>query len=227
VLLLWPCFAALVGAAILCHAVRFKGLLLNHPENIPALAARRGIVSTEAMVAVGACFLLIALVVTTMRDKKPRFRLDPPGASPTPSATATPLPPATPATAGDIQALFIQGRAESPLIVPAEATNNDFAQPPVYREIREAELGRIYASAPKKNRRSLTRVAALGGFRSPEEMAASFGYPSVDEMLWNWEQAIATGPQFQVDTFGTNARPIYPVESPLLLESGPVTHSLP
>jgi hypothetical protein len=58
-------------------------------------------------------------------------------------------------------------------------------------------------------------------------MTASFGYPSVDAMLATWDQTIATGPQFQPNTFGTNARPIYPAESPLLLESGPVTHSLP
>jgi len=216
----------LVGAAILCHAACFKGLLLNHPENIRLLTTRRGIVSTEAMVAVGACLLLIALVVTTMRDKKPRFRLDPPGnsPSPTPSATATPFPQSTP---GDIQALFVQGRAESPLIVPPAATNTDFSQPPVYREIHEAELGRIYAAAPQKNRRALTRVAALGGFRSPEAMASSFGYPSVDAMIATWDQTIETGPQFQPNAFGTNARPVYPAESPLLLESGPVTHSLP
>jgi len=217
--------AALVGEAFLCHGACFKDLLLNHPDTI-SLTARRGVVSTEAMVAVGACFLLIALVVTTMRDKKPRFRLDPPEISPgpTPSAMATPLPPATP---GDIQALFIQGRAESPLVVPAETTNTDFAQPPVYREIREAELGRIYAEAPQKNRRSLTKVASLGGFRSPEAMASSFGYPSVDAMLAIWDQTITTGPRFQPNSFGTNARPVYPSESPLLLESGPVTHSLP
>lgn len=196
------------------------------------MAARRGNVSTEAMVAVGACLLLIALVVTTMRDKKPRFRLDPAEASPTPipsaTATATPLPSASP---GNIQALFIQARAESPMIAPMEAsqalTNTDFAQPPVYREIHEADLGRIYASAPKKNRRALTKVAALGGFHTPEEMAASFGYPSVDAMLWTWDQTIATSPQFQPDTFGTNARPVFPVESPLLPQTEPVANSRP
>lgn len=161
-----------------------------------------------------------------MRDRKPRFRLDPavPSPSPTPSATATPFPQSTP---GDIQALFVQGRAESPLIVPTTATNTDFSQPPVYREIHEAELGRIYAAAPRKDRRALTKVAALGGFRSPEAMAGAFGYASVDAMLAIWDQTIATGPQFQPNTFGTNARPVHPVESPLLLESGPVTHSLP
>jgi len=213
-----------VGTAILCHAACFKGLLLNHPENIPLRTARRGIVSTEAMVAVGACFLLIALVVTTMHDKKPRFRLDPTetSPSPTPSATATPFPQSTP---GDIQALFVQGRAESPLMVSPTTTNTDFAQPPVYREIHEAELGRIYAAAPQKNRRALTKVAALGGFHSPEAMAAAFGYTSVDTMLANWDQTIETGPQFQPNTFGTNARPVYPSESQLLLESGPVEES--
>ena len=178
----------------------------------------RGMLSAEALAAIGACVLLIVVVALTMRDRKPRFRFDTPKAEPV--ASATPLaatPPATPAPASDLQALFVQGRAESPLIAPVDepvsppfVPNTDYARPPVYREIREADLGRMYATAPQKDKRALGKVARLGGFGTPEAMARAFGYPSVDQMVWSWDQTIATTPQFQVNNFGTNSSPPLP-----------------
>lgn len=176
----------------------------------------RGVLSTETLAAIGACVLLVLLVALTMRDKKPRFRFD---ATPTPApvATATPAGSSTvtvSAPSSNLQTLFEQGRVESPLIAPVDeppfVTNTDYASPPVYREIKETDLGRVYVSASKKDRRALGKVAKLGGFHSPEEMAQAFGYPSVDQMLWNWEQTIAATPQFQPGNFGTNASPPLP-----------------
>lgn len=179
----------------------------------------RGALSNEALAAIGACVVLVVLVALTMRDKKPRFRFD---STPAPSATATPLAPepsgsATPVPASDLQALFVQGRAESPLIAPVEdvvappfVPNTDYASQPVYREIRETDLGRMYAAAPKNDKRALDKVAKLGGFGSPEAMARAFGYPSVDQMLWNWDRTITATPRFQADNFGTNASPPLP-----------------
>lgn len=175
-----------------------------------------GTLSTEAMAAIGGCVLLVILVTLTMRDKKPRFHFD---ADPTPAPTATATPtaaaiPETPSAPQDLQALFEQGRAESPLIAPVDdppfVTNTDYASPPVYRQIRETDLGQMYASAPKKDKRALAKIAKLGGFSSPENMAQAFGYPSVDQMLWNWDQTLATTPQFQPGNFGTNATPPLP-----------------
>ena len=184
------------------------GSAKNRMKNI------RGTLSTEALAAIGACVVLVVVVALTMRDKKPRFRFDS-AASPasTPISTAPPGSPlTTPATPPDLQALFVQGRAESPLIAPVDepvgppfVTNTDYANPPLYREIREADLGKMYASAPKKNKRALDKVARLGGFRSPEAMAQAFGYPSVDQMLARWDQTIAVTPQFQPSYFGTNS----------------------
>ncbi|MFZ4778974.1 MAG: hypothetical protein ACOYM3_26710 [Terrimicrobiaceae bacterium] len=177
--------------------------------------------STEALVALVACFILIILVALTMRDKKPRFKFES-LAKPSPSATATPAPatPAaataapTPVTPPDLQALFDQGRAESPLIAPVDqppfVTSTDYANPPVYREIRENDLGKMYASAPTKDKRALGKVARVGGFRSAEDMAQAFGYPSVDQMVWQWDQTIAATPQFLPANFGTNASPPLP-----------------
>ena len=78
--------------------------------------------------------------------------------TPTPAPSASPTPTASPPptdSATGIQSLFTQGRAESSLIAPAGARQTyadiDFAQPSGYREIREADLGRIYSSLPKKN----------------------------------------------------------------------------
>jgi hypothetical protein len=161
-----------------------------------------------------ACFLLVLVVALTMRDKKPRFRFD---AAPSPTPAAAAAPPAstaltTPSAAPDLQALFDQGRAESPLIAPVEAPplfvpNTDYAAPPVYREIREVDLGKLYVSTPQKNQRALAKVARVGGFGSPEAMSRAFGYASVDAMLANWEQTLATTPQFRQNNFGTNAPP--------------------
>jgi len=175
--------------------------------------------SNEALAAIGACAVLVAVVAMTMRDKKPRFHFDsapspaPATAAVSPAETASAVPAASP----DLQALFVQGRAESPLIAPTDDTvvppfvpNTDYAKPPAFREIREAELGKIYAAAPKNDKRALGKVARLGGFRSPEAMAQAFGYPSVDQMLWTWDQTIATTPQFQAANFGTNASPPLP-----------------
>lgn len=177
----------------------------------------RGVLSAEALAAIGACIVLVALVALTMRDKKPRFRFD---ATPTPAPAATVPPgtaPATPVPVPDLDALFVQGRAESQLIAPVGeplsppfVPNTDYAKPPVYREIREADLSGMYAAAPKKDIRAISKVAKLGGFGSPEAMARAFGYPSVDQMIWNWDQAIATNPQFQPGHFGTNASPPLP-----------------
>ncbi len=177
----------------------------------------RGAISTEALAAIGACVVLVVVVALTMRDKKPRFRFDS-AASPasTPIANAPPgsplTAPASPANPPDLQALFVQGRAESPLIAPIDEpvgppfiTNTDYANPPVYREIGEVDLGKMYASAPQKNKRALDKVARLGGFRSPEAMAQAFGYPSVDQMLARWDQTLAAAPKFQPSYFGTNA----------------------
>jgi hypothetical protein len=177
----------------------------------------RGVLSAEALAAIGACVVLVALVALTMRDKKPRFRFD---ATPTPAPAATVLPasaPTTPVPAPDLDALFVQGRAESQLIAPVGepasppfVPNTDYAKPPVYREIRETDLSGIYAAAPKKDIRAIGKVAKLGGFGSPEAMARAFGYPSVDQMIWSWDQAIATTPQFRAGNFGTNSAPPLP-----------------
>ena len=111
----------------------------------------------------------------------------------------------------------MQGRAESQLIAPVDepvsppfVPNTDYARQPVYREIREVDLGRMYAAAPLKDKRALGKVARLGGFGTPEAMARAFGYPSVDQMVWSWDQTIATTPQFQVNNFGTNSAPPLP-----------------
>ena len=156
-----------------------------------------------------------------MRDRKPRFHFDS-VATPAPSGPAVTPAGSASATAGsprDVQALFVQGRAESPLIASADGprlppfvTNTDYARPPVFREIREAELGKIYESASKKDKRALGKVARLGGFGSPEAMAKGFGYPSVDQMLWNWDRTIASTPQFQAENFGTNSSPPLPFQ---------------
>ena len=180
----------------------------------------RGALSTEALAALGACVVLVAVVALTMRDKKPRFHFDS-LATPAPAAVAATPPPASsltiPAAQPDLQALFVQGRAESPLIAPVDQplappfiTNTDYAKQPVYREIHEAELGRMYASASKKDRQALGKVARIGGFGSPEAMARAFGYPSVDQMLSQWDQMIAATPQFQPANFGTNSSPPLP-----------------
>ena len=177
----------------------------------------RGVLSAEALAAIGACIILVALVAFTMRDKKPRFRFD---ATPTPAPAAT-VPPAaastTPVSAPDVDALFVQGRAESQLIAPVGeplsppfVPNTDYAKPPVYREIRETDLSGMYAAAPKKDKRAIGKVAKLGGFGSPEAMARAFGYPSVDQMISTWDQTIATTPQFQAGNFGTNSAPPLP-----------------
>ena len=181
----------------------------------------RGALSSEALAAIGACAVLVVVVGLTMRDRKPRFHFDSAAATPAPSSPAAPAGSA-PATAGptpDVQALFVQGRAESPLIgsadgplLPPFVTNTDYARPPVFREIREAELGKIYASASKKDRRALGKVARLGGVGSPDAMAQTFGYPSVDQMLWNWDRTIASTPQFQAENFGTNSSPPLPFQ---------------
>jgi hypothetical protein len=177
----------------------------------------RGVLSAEALAAIGACVILVALVALTMRDKKPRFRFD---ATPTPVPAAT-VPPGsastTPVSAPDLDALFVQGRAESQLIAPVGeplsppfVPNTDYAKPPLYREIRETDLSGMYAAAPKKDKRAIGKVAKLGGFGSPEAMARAFGYPSVDQMIWNWDQTIATTPQVQAGKFGTNSAPPLP-----------------
>ena len=187
----------------------------------------RGALSNEALAAIGACVVLVVVVAMTMRDKKPRFHFDSfTGAAPvtatapvTAPTTASALPLPVPAASPDLQALFVQGRAESPLIAPVEApisppfvpgSNIDFAKPPVFREIREAELGKIYASAPKRDKRALVKVARLGGFGSPEAMARAFGYPSVDQMLAIWDQTAETPPQFRAANFGTSSKPPLP-----------------
>ena len=179
----------------------------------------RGALSTEALAAIGACVVLVVVVALTMRDKKPRFHFDS-LATPAPAAAATPPPASSltiPAAQPDLRALFVEGRAESPLIAPVDqplappfVANTDYAKQPVYREIREADLGRMYASASKQDKRALVKVARVGGFRSPEAMANAFGYPSVDQMLSQWDQMIAATPQFQPANFGTNASPPLP-----------------
>jgi len=194
----------------------------------------RGTLSAEALAAIMACVVLVVVVGLTMRDKKPRFRFDPAG-TPAPSATASAKPASassTPVPPPDLQALFVQGRAESQpsqLIAPVDEpiappfvtatnyarntsylTNTDYANPPAYRQIREVDLGKMYVSAPIKDKRALGRVAKLGGFGSPEGMAQAFGYPSVDQMVSHWDQTIATTPQFQAANFGTNSAPPLP-----------------
>ncbi|MEI8309571.1 MAG: hypothetical protein WCH98_02325 [Verrucomicrobiota bacterium] len=185
----------------------------------------RGALSNEALAAIGACVVLVVVVAMTMRDKKPRFHFDSlvgpassTAAAATSASTSLASSPAIPSASPDLQALFVQGRAESPLIAPVVdgpltppfVTNTDYARPPVYREIGEVDLGKIYASAPKNDKKALGKVARIGGFRSPEAMARAFGYPSVDQMLWTWDQTIATSPQFQAANFGTNSRPPLP-----------------
>lgn len=174
-----------------------------------------GAISTEAIAAMAACFLLLVVVALTMRDKKPRFHFD---SAPSPTPAAAAAPPAStastaPSAAPDLQALFDQGRAESPLIAPVEAPlfvpNTDYAAPPVYREIREVDLGKLYVSTPEKSKRALAKVARVGGFSSPEAMSRAFGYASVDAMLANWEQTLVTTPQFRQSNFGTNAPPAF------------------
>ena len=179
----------------------------------------RGALSTEAMAAIGACVVLVLAGALMMRDKKPRFHFDS-LATPAPAANTTPPPAASltiPAAQPDLQALFVEGRAESPLIAPVDqplappfVTSTDYAKQPVYREIHEAELGRMYATASKQDKRALAKVARVGGFGSPEAMARAFGYPSVDQMLSQWDQMIATTPQFQPANFGTNSSPPLP-----------------
>lgn len=186
----------------------------------PAKGNQRGAMSTEALLAIAACFVLVVLLALTMRDKKPRFKFDSP-ASPTPEQASLPTasaPAERSATNGSgLQALFDEGRTESPLIAPVEqpayppfVTNTDYANPPVYRQIREADLGRIYASTPQKDKRALDKVARIGGFRNADQMARSFGYPSVDQMISSWEETLVTTPRFQPNNFGTNAAPPLP-----------------
>ena len=203
-------------------------LLLNSHSHSPGNESAkirkkniRGALSNEALAAIGACVVLVVVVAMTMRDKKPRFHFDslasPAVAPATASAPSTASAATNPAASSDMQALFVQGRSESPLIAtvsdpasPPFVTNTDYARPPVYREIREAGLEQIYASAPKKDKRVLGKVAKLGGFGSPEAMAKAFGYPSVDQMVVSWDKTIEATPQFQAANFGTNAKPPLP-----------------
>ena len=78
----------------------------------------------------------------------------------------------------------------APVDQPPFVTSTDYANPPVFREIRENDLGRMFASATKKDKRALNKVARVGGFRSAEDMAKTFGYSSVDQMLMQWDQTI-------------------------------------
>jgi hypothetical protein len=149
-----------------------------------------------------------------MRDKKPRFHFES-TATPTPAAAAAPAASTAstaPAAPADLQALFVQGRAESPLIAPVDqpltppfvTTNTDYVNPPAFTDIHETDLGKLYVTTPVKDKRALGKVARIGGFGSPEAMARAFGYPSVDQMIARWEQTISSAPRFQPNNFGTN-----------------------
>ncbi|MDX2080002.1 MAG: hypothetical protein SFU53_04400 [Terrimicrobiaceae bacterium] len=187
----------------------------------------------EMLWAALAMAVLAALAVTLMSDQRPKFRFDGLTASPTPVAAGSPTAPApasespasVPSTdaASNLQVLFADAAAEqrgqfrdlpAPVIetpvqynAPPFINNPDYARPPAFRDIRESDLNRAYAAAPKTDRRALARVARLGGFRSPEAMATAFGYQTVDQMVSVWDQQIERGPQFPVDGVGNEAGP--------------------
>jgi len=177
--------------------------------------------------------VLAAMAVTLLSDGKTRFKFQlEPEAKPTATPTLTPAPPVAPTTAvvpsgipsivppvnveatGGIQSLFVEeqaGRAENRTFAPAPfVTDQDFSEPRSYQNLKEQDLGRIYAAASKADKRALGKVARLGGFRSADAMAYSFGYDSVGQMLEAWEQTLLVAPQFQPEYFGTNATPVVP-----------------
>jgi len=175
--------------------------------------------------------VLAAMAVTLLSDGKTRFKFQlEPEVKATPAPVQTPAPQTTPTAVqasvppivppinveatGGIQSLFVEeqaGRAENRTFAPSPFVNDqDFAQPRDYQDLKEQDLGKIYAAASKADKRALGKVARLGGFRSTEAMAVSFGYDSVDQMLAAWEQTIVVNPQFQPQFFGTNATPLVP-----------------
>lgn len=185
----------------------------------------------EMLWAALAMAILAALAVTLMSDQRPKFRFEGLNPSPTPAAAETPAASApaatdTPAAAApesNLQTLFADTAAEQrgqfrqlpepietagvPYDSPPFVNNPDYARPPVFRDLREADLNRVYASAPKTDRRALNRVAKLGGFRSPEAMAVAFGYQSVDQMISTWNQQLERGPEFPAAGVGNEAGP--------------------
>jgi len=178
--------------------------------------------------------VLAALAVTLLSDGKPRFKfnLEPelkatpaPAPAPAPAATFKAAATQTAAAAVNveapvgIQSLFVterEQRAERPPAASLFAPQIDYAEPRQYQNLNEADLGRIYAAAAKADKRALSKVARLGGFRSADAMAVAFGYMSVSQMLDVWDQRIQMGPQFAPEEFGTNATA--PVQLPPLTD---------
>lgn len=167
--------------------------------------------------------LLCAIAVTLLRPSAPKFRFeDPAKAKPSAAAATTPVPPSVDGTnaipvvdveataaSQSLQALFADAQQEQrvqSLFVPANDSfptsppmmpSASVAQPVQPVNISEVEAGRAYQQLSQRDRRALNRVAQLGGYGTPEQMASAFGYFSVDAMLTAWQRAEASGVPFQ------------------------------
>lgn len=139
---------------------------VSPPDPEDAVRPRpHGVFSTDSLAAVIAVLVLVALLVTALLERPSRLPWTALARSPTPSPSPTP---------------------------PLPAVETDFAAARTFLPLRESEVGRIYSVSPR-NLKALRRVAKIGGYGSPEAMAAAFGYESVDQMLNVWNQALASG----------------------------------
>jgi len=165
---LFRCNASLL-AAFAPHGIRASVQIPVSPPD-PEDANRplvRGPLSTDLLAALIAVLVLVALLVTALLERPSRLPWAASAKSPTPTPAQAPMTP-----------------------VPAVET--DFAAARTFLPLRESEVGRIYSVSPR-NLKALRRVAKIGGYGSPEAMAAAFGYESVDQMLNVWNQALASG----------------------------------
>jgi len=158
--------------------------------------------------------LVVGLAIAFQRSRKPVIP-----ASEQASATATPTPSATPAASplvsSDLRALFEEEKAAREaagppsLFVPVEEPPE---RPLTYQPITPAERKRLYVASVKGDKKALRKVARIGGFRTPEDMAISYGYPSVQDMLDNWEATLLQGVPVSIDQTADRAQGISPLQ---------------
>lgn len=154
--------------------------------------------------------VLAAIAATLVKEPKPKFQFpDPPKPPPASTPAASPASTNSVPMAGTdviegasapLQALFIdaqqQQRGQSlfvtepdpPFVTPTPAQVN---------RPREVELGQAYQSLSRTDTRALDKVSRMGGYGSPDRMAAAFGYLSVGDMVAAWARAEAEGNPFR------------------------------
>lgn len=207
---------------------------MSEPATTPAPVRTRGVgplTMDYLWVALGIA-LLCAIAVTLLRPSAPKFRFEEPAKSaPAAASATTPVPPqvegtnAVPAvdveaTAASqslqslfadaqqeprVQSLFVpadEGFSSNPPMMPAASAT----QPATPVNFSEIDAGRAYRELSKRDRRALDRVASLGGYGTPEQMATAFGYLSPAAMLDAWQRAEASGTPFRPvqDSIGPN-----------------------